>query len=206
MKHHLLLVSGFGNKGLNELNQTIHEEVDIETSQIFQGCPFWLANSDPNKRIQAIEKVIQSLPKDYPTILVAHSYGSLLALLAACRLRFQGIDHAFFIDPPINPDYELQTPKNKPLFKIFARQYRNREILSKEAESYLQNPENESEIQSKNHHFLLSPSDRIVPYQSQLIKSAIDKYDFSENVKGHALTPTKIQETVRIIIQHLQID
>jgi predicted alpha/beta hydrolase family esterase len=201
MKHNLLLVSGFGKKGIPELGAAIQDKIDINQQQLFQGCPFWKAYQYSDSRITELQKIIQELPTEDLNILVAHSYGALIALLALCRERFKNVDHAFFIDPPINPEYELTPPPNKPLFKIFNKQYKNRKRLCQEAEVFLADNDNQEDINPQNHLLLLSPTDRIVPYKSQLINSNSPSLDYPESVIGHSLSPEKIQATVQAILR-----
>lgn len=191
----LLVVSGFGDKGISELADTLSQTGKFSQTEVMQGCPWWHAGTNPHRRARIIEKRLVQIGQ--PTMLVGHSYGALLALAAACRRQFAGIS-GVFINGPLNPDVPVAPPQGKPLFHIFALHYQMREDIARECANALR------QIDStvlKNCVTIASADDNIVPPDAQKLPDILTSISLPRETCGHGMNSSKIAAVSEIIMR-----
>ena len=109
--------------------------------------PPLLAAEDPERSIERaigmVDEIIARLTRENPAgnppdvILFGHSYGAFIALLVACRMRFQNIMRIILDEGPLNPDVEVKPPPLFPPLAACYQHYRERPRLGREAVSTL---------------------------------------------------------------------
>lgn len=196
-KPSLLMVSGFDDKGISELADTLSQTETFSQVEIMRGCPWWHAMTNPHSRVSAIENKLAQMGK--PTMLVGYSYGALLALAAACRTQLAGI-HGIFINGPLNPYVSVEPPPGKPLFRLFALHYRMREKIAGECMDVLQQVSHEV---LSNSITVVSPNDRIVQPGAQRLGDVFHAITLPRESSGHGMSQAKVNAVSEIILHRI---
>lgn len=84
-------------------------------------------------QIKQIIEEIESNSEESRIVLVGRSYGAFIALMAACRLKFEKIFKAILIEGPLNPEVTVNPPALIPPLLLCAKHYENRPTLAQEA-------------------------------------------------------------------------
>lgn len=194
-KSDLLVVSGFGDKGILEFARALGQTNKFSRVKVMKGCPWWHAKTSPRSRISAIED--QLIQMRQPVTLVGHSYGAFLALAAACRKRLMGI-RGIFINGPLNPDVSVEPPQGKAIFHLFDLHYRMREDIARECMDVLRQMD---DAVLKNCVTITSLDDSVVPPDAQKLPGIFPSISLSSQIRGHAMSPAKIAEVSKIILR-----
>ena len=100
---------------------------------------------------------------------------------------------------PVNPNVEVAPPKDG-RFDAFEYQYANRRGTALRCMAVL-NELPESELERI--YTIGTASDDIVPSEAKHLPN-INHHELPSNITGHGLTPAKIQEVVRIMVERLR--
>ena len=192
-KHSLLVVSGFGDKGISEFADTLSRTDAFSQTKIMRGCPWWHAGTSPRRRVSAIEEQLARM--EQPVMLVGHSYGALLALGAACRRQLSEIC-GVFINGPLNPYVFVPPPQDKPLFRLFGLHYQMREEIAAECMDMLRKVD---DAVLKNCVTVASPNDGIVPPDAQKLPGILSSITLPREIHGHGMSPEKIAAVSKIV-------
>lgn len=184
----LVVVSGFGDKGVAELAHGVASDMGMSVPSVIPGSNWYLALQSPKNTLDRVTKMIDFEHREREMILIGHSYGALLALVIACRQKLQRIYRLILIDGPLRHDVEVL-----PLRKghhLFFRHYRDRKRL---AQIF---PESRENLDLSKIVTLGSEEDSIVPPAAK----RLDGVRFIPlSHRGHGLRV----ETVRKIIYDL---
>ncbi|MBI4994838.1 hypothetical protein HZC21_04330, partial [Candidatus Peregrinibacteria bacterium] len=173
------------------------KKVRFASQRIILGCPQERAQDHPNDRIDFIQHAIGEAVRD--RLIVGLSYGGLLALYHACQQRkFDSL--MVLVDAPVNPHTEV-SPPNDGRFDAFRYQYTHRRDTAFRCAAVLSElPEPEL----KRIITIGTVSDDIVSPDAKHLPD-IDHYELPPNIKGHRLSPEKIQAVVRIMAERLRV-
>lgn len=130
----LAIVTGFGDKGISELQKELNRELQPATSRVIASAPWYRAHHHPEEVIAEVTKELDAQPGNH--LLVGHSYGALIALVVACRRELDGILKLILLDGPLRSDVEVKPAKTA--HHLFFRHYRERVKLAEECEEVLQ--------------------------------------------------------------------
>jgi|GEM_PF-2793840 hypothetical protein len=192
----LAIVTGFGDKGVRELGQMLIEKLQPRSYSPIQGCPWYKAMKHPHDLVTDVTRDISELYSN-DLLLIGHSYGALLALGHAMRIRMKGVLGLILIDGPLNLDVPVQPAK--PMHHWFWRQYRYRPDLADFCLRQLKQLDNKSNIAAiGNEHDAivpfeskLLPDGHRIPVQKTLIHAAPDGKPYNwvlpDTIKGHGL-------------------
>lgn len=128
----LAIVTGFGDKGIEDLKTNLEANLPVKSSRIIQSAPWTRALDEPEAIIIDVSMELESQPSSN-LVLIGHSYGALIALVVACRRRMEGILKLILIDGPLRSDVEVNPAKT--LHKAFFKHYRERVRLARECEA-----------------------------------------------------------------------
>lgn len=123
MRPQIGIITGFGDKGISDYKIRLEQEFpDYETS-VIAGCPIENSGLHPSELARPIrDLILASRQAAAPLILTAHSFGCNPTLIAACEEKLEGVDAAFLIDGPLNPNVDVHPPQNG-IFDLFQAQY-----------------------------------------------------------------------------------
>lgn len=164
-----LLVSG-GKEGLE---QGIRERVKPRSVVTISPTPPWSALEDPAQAIKRAAAMIQEIIarrerevvyEEPRILLVGHSYGAFIALLAACRLRFEKLFKMILIEGPLHPEVRVEPPALLPTLALCASHYRKRPELAREATAALRELGTSKIIIVQG-----SREDSVVPIEAQVL-------------------------------------
>lgn len=199
----LVVVAGFSRPAPDAIKDIQHvrnfvgaltKRVQFASQRIVLGCPQEHAHEHPSGRIDFIRHAMGQAIRD--RFVVGLSYGGLLSLGQACEDR--SIPEMVLVDAPLNPHVEVAPPKDK-RFDMFQYQYENRRNIALRCLAVL------SDLSEQERGRILTMGtieDEIVPPQAKYLPD-IDHLELPPNIKGHGLTPAKIQEIVRIIVKRI---
>ncbi len=201
----IVIVTGFGDKGIEHLKNDLDQNLKPNSSRVIASAPWNKALHTPEEVIADVTKELDAQPsKDL--LLIGHSYGSLIALVIACRKKLQGILKLVLIDGPLRSDVEVKPAKA--LHHAFFRHYRERPELARECEAIL------NDLHTSKILTIGTARDAIVPPEAKKIstnpiqvhlrsKVSVDDYDPVSReggtnfiidipeIAGHGLTKTK---------------
>jgi len=151
------MVTGFGDKGIEQLHRKLTADLQPSSSKVIESAPWNRALEHPNTVIQRVRKELSEIPED-EIVLIGHSYGALIALVAACRQRFLKLLKVVLIDGPLNAHVEVNPAKLA--HRIFFKHYENRKQVARECETLLSfdDPQYASKVVS-----IVTENDKIVP-------------------------------------------
>lgn len=156
----LITVTGFGDKGVKELVDKLNTTIAPKSSTILQGCPWYRALENPDN---IIERICSEIDKISPEqmVLIGHSYGAIIALAVAMRLKMKNILKLILIDGPLNPHVDVKPTKFA--HQLFQRQYNQRVELADKCEQALKSQG------SANIVSICGQNDRIVPFEAKFL-------------------------------------
>lgn len=186
-----MIVTGFGDKGIAEFASSLQDVFSNATISIVPGCPVEKASEKPNILIDHIRSELRKRIQE--VILMGHSYGALLALVAACREKLRGISNLILVDGPLHPNVEVK-PVNG-FLKQFQMQYSSRVRLALECLETLPSLKTERVVT------LGTQNDRIVPGEAKSLPG-IRHIKLPEKYQGHDLIP-KIEKVTNFIVDFL---
>jgi pimeloyl-ACP methyl ester carboxylesterase len=128
----LAIVTGFGDKGIEDLKTNLEQNLPLQSSRVIQSAPWTRALDEPEAIIIDVSLELESQPSPN-LVLIGHSYGALIALVVACRRRMEGILKLILIDGPLRSDVEVKPAKT--LHRPFFKHYRERVRLARECEA-----------------------------------------------------------------------
>lgn len=158
----LAIVTGFGDKGIEELKNDLDHNLKPASSRMIASAPWNRALHDPEAVIIDVSLEIESRPSPN-LVLIGHSYGALIALVVACRRRLEGILKLILIDGPLRSDVEVKPAKA--LHNAFFRHYRERVRLARECEDMLRHLPHEKILT------IGTAKDKIVPPEAKKLPS-----------------------------------
>ncbi len=160
----VVIVTGFGDKGIEYLAKSIQETFAPKTCKVIQGAPLTRALWHPDRIIENTIREIRAIGENI--ILFGHSYGAFIAMAAAVREKLNNILTFVAIDGPLNADVPVQPAL--PSHWAFFRQYMHRPRIAKEYEMI-----GEMAIsQQKPIITIASPNDRIIPGKAKSVQGA----------------------------------
>ena len=173
----LAIVTGFGDKGLDELEGSLNEALPINSSRIIASTPWYRALSHPETIIDRVSDEFDQIDTD-ELLLVGHSYGTLIALMAALRRKLDGISGIFLIDGPLRSDCEVVPAKL--LHNLFFRHYAYRKHLAQTCSDVLEH------IDLSRIRTIGSQFDRIVPPEAKRL-DGVQHFQLPPEHKGHGI-------------------
>lgn len=195
---HLIVVTGFGNKGIDLLVQELGRKLPLQRTDVIAGCPTDLANLSPDELVDRIaqEKSRIRAGMERPSLDVYDSYGSLLGLADLVRGRISEVSHVFLIDGPLSPHVTVNPPDTG-VFDVFRRQYDERPAFARRTlDAFRGLPS----IQRAKFTTVGSRLDTIVPSDAKLLPG-IGHHLL--DLEGHSLTPEKIRAVTAIITERV---
>ncbi len=184
----IAIVTGFGDKGIDALENEFIEELQPHSSTIIASAPWHRALQHPETIIQRVSEDVDALKSDR-LLLVGHSYGALIALVVACRKKMKNILGMILIDGPLNNERVVPT---RLAHRLFFRHYDYRPQLAQECE--------ESIARLKDLHILnvMTRQDRVVPTKAKRLSFANGSGGINlllrEEHKGHSMNEEKAAE------------
>ena len=190
-KTDLIVISGFGDKGVHELTQHLEELIEPKRTTIVKGCPWYRAMEHPETIIERIYQEIRTLSPE-ELIIVGHSYGALLALAVATRLEVENVlKQLILIDGPLNSYTDVAPAKLA--HHIFYEQYRNRVKIALACEEALR------QMDTTKITTICGQEDRIVPFEAKLLPR-FQEVIVGEDEEGNPLVNNEITVTGRNLI------
>lgn len=156
----LAIVTGFGDKGVEELKTELDRSMHLDSSQVIPGTPWHKALQEPEERIAEISQTLEAIGSKQ-LLLVGHSYGALLALVIACRRKMEGFLKVVLLDGPLRPDVEVKPAALG--HHLFYKHYNERVKLAGECEKFL------SQHQTGKILTIGTTQDRIVPPEAKIL-------------------------------------
>lgn len=197
---HLIIVTGFGNKGIDLLAKELERKLHISRTDIIAGCPPELADWHPSELVARIaeEKARFRRGRTGPYLDVSDSYGALLDLAELARGGIAEVSQAFLIDGPLSPHISVGPPANG-VFDAFRRQYEERPSFAYETLGAFHRlpPEQQGKVTtvgSRKDH-IVSPDAKSIPGVGH----------FTLDLEGHSLTPDKIRAVTAIVVSRVII-
>lgn len=130
----LAIITGFGDKGVDELKTELDHSMHLDSSQVISGTPWHKALQEPEERIAEISYTIEAIGSKQ-VLLVGHSYGALLAMVIACRRKMEGILKLVLLDGPLRSDVEVKPAALG--HHLFYKHYEKRVKIARECEEFL---------------------------------------------------------------------
>lgn len=161
----LAIVTGFGDKGIDKLKTKLDAELNPRSSKTIPSAPWYRALQHPETVAARVGKEVEKIPSD-DLLLIGHSYGALIALVVACRLKLHNVLKLVLIDGPLSPDIEVVPSRFA--HRLFSRHYDYRVKLAEECEWILEGLDTSKIIT------IGSRIDRIVPPEAKRLKGAFD--------------------------------
>lgn len=190
----LVVISGFGEKGLDELARSIRKALPAfdETVHI-RGCPWWRALHSPEGNMQRIRRLIDLIPDQ--RFILSHS-GS--GHLVATSLAEDPIPNtpAVFLDCALSPYATVRPPPGNIGFKLWKRQYNGRHALAHRCVEALE--ENEKAV---DFYTIGSGNDYVVPGAAKKLPGVPHS---QLSLQGHSLYPRKIEAVTAIVVEIAQ--
>lgn len=153
------VVTGFGDTPyIDELGRALKEKIDFRSLELIMNVPLLEAHKHPEVFILRLCEMLSNADQK---VLIGHSYGALLALIAACRLEFRNVSDLFLIDGPLRSDVEVPSVK---AFAEFTPHYEYRKTAARECETVL------ASIDHPRIIAMGSRVDRIVPCGAKFLK------------------------------------
>jgi len=156
----LAIITGFGDKGVDELKTELDRSMHLDSSQVIPGAPWHKALQEPEERIAEISQTIEAIGSKQ-LLLVGHSYGALLALVVACRRKLEGILKLVLLDGPLRSDVEVKPEALG--HHLFYKHYNERIKLAQECEEFLRR------FQTDKMLTIGTTQDRIVPPEAKTL-------------------------------------
>lgn len=195
--NHLIVVTGFGAKGVPEFEDSLRQakpNIDIRT---LEGCPPEKADVHPHDLIESLAADLATAPERFS--LLGHSYGALLALGAACRLRLRNMENVVLVDGPLAPDIEVRPPQNG-LFDRFNVQYQHRVDTAQRCMAVLR----EMPWEERQRIVTIgSARDLVVSPFSKSLPGIIHNIFKNPASDGHSLNRPKIAELTRFLVSEV---
>lgn len=187
-EHNLVIVTGFGDKGVHELAGHLNESKPFCSTHVIPGVPWFRAYEHPETSSRRISAKIDSVPGG-SKILIGDSLGALMALVYAARKELSGVLKLILIDGPLRDDVDVQP--HKKLHHLFHRQYKGRRGLA-------------SIFQQKSRFLDLSRIVTMGTEEDRVVQPAAKRLDGVRHIslpyRGHSLRP-KIVAT--LILENL---
>lgn len=196
-KPNVLVLSGFRDKGIHDLADSLRSTGEFADTRVMPGCPVWHAATDSHKRVQAIVEVLDKMGEN--VWLVAHSAGAHYSLDAARRRGFRSV-HGVLVNGALHPDVNVKPPPGHFIFHLFARQYAMREALMRQCLGALAQAE---PAVREQYLTVVSPDDRIVPPDAQRLPG-VPSVDLPLEIRGHGMSKAKIAAVTRIIVERIR--
>lgn len=195
---HLIVVTGFGNKGIDLLVKELEGKLPLRRTDIISGCPTDLANLSPDELVDRIaqekSRIRAGMKGSY--LDVDDSYGALLNLADLVRGRISEVSHVFLIDGPLSPHVTVSLPETG-VFDVFRRQYDERPAFARRTlDAFRDLPS----TQRAKFTTVGSRLDTIVPSDAKLLPGVGHHL---LDLEGHSLTPEKIQAVTAIITRRV---
>ena len=95
----VVIVTGFGDKGIEYIAKSIQETFAPKTCKVIQGAPLTRALWHPDRIIENTIREIRAIGENI--ILFGHSYGAFIAMAAAVREKLNNILTFVAIDGPV---------------------------------------------------------------------------------------------------------
>lgn len=184
----LVLVTGFGDKGVAELATLLNQPDSFRSVHIVAGVPWYRAWESAKRSSRRISQHIDDIPGD-SKVLIGDSLGALMILVDSVRRGLRGILRLVLIDGPLRHDVDVLPCK--PLHRLFYRQYNGRRELA-------------ALFPRKKRHLDLSrivtmgtEEDRIVPPDAKRLDGVAH---ISLPYAGHSLRPKIVAPLIRKIL------
>lgn len=195
----LIIVTGFGDKGIPELADSLRIARPALEIHTLAGCPPDKAAIHPQEIIGALTDRLEPAPPYFA--LLGHSYGALLALAAACRRRMQGISNLILVDGPLRPDVEVNPPQDGS-FDRFALQYEHRVDTARRCMAVIR----DLPMTTLSRIVTIgNTEDRIVPPEAKNIPGGLAEHRVLRKpaLQGHSLSPAKIEALTRFLVERV---
>lgn len=202
---HLVVIAGFGKKGIPDLVKELSQSVRFASTKIIWGCPPQEGGKDPQERLDFLNDLIYH--GDDKKFMIGHSYGAFLAWALACRRyrhhgAFNGVlDKLVLIDGPLDPDVKVSSPEGVEFFEPFLTQYQHRPAIAQECMDSCLKLLPEADLAKIL--TIGSSVDDIVPPEAKRLPN-IEHIELPPDMVGHNLSPAKIREIVRILVEKLK--
>lgn len=177
--------------------EALTAKIKFASQRIILGCPQEHAQDHPSNRIDFIKHAIGEAVRD--RIIVGLSYGGLLALGAECeRVKSGGqLSPLVLVDSPLNPNVDVNPPSDG-RFDGFSKQYEHRVATALRCMAVLHElPESEL----RRIITIGTTEDDIVPPDAKHLPiEHIGHHELPSDIKGHRLSPEKIQAVIKIML------
>ena len=202
----LIVITGFSRpipdavKDLQHMRnfvKALTAEVSFASQRIILGCPQDRGQKHPSDIIDFIKDTTPKTGRD--RITVGLSLGGLLALGVECERVRSGeqLGHLVLVDSPLNPNVEVNPPPDG-RFDGFSEQYRHRVATASRCMAILRElPESEL---SKIITIGTAQDDIVPPEAKHLPIEHIGHHELPSDIKGHRLSPEKIQAVIKIML------
>ncbi len=144
--------------------------------------------------VAAIRQRIRELKDQFGevrVVLVGHSYGALMAIMAASRMQFEDIVKVIVIEGPLNPDVEVSPPTLLPHLRLCGTHYKARPGLCREAEAVL------GTLGTSKVVIIRNTNDSVVPPEAQELAGDFQKVELHDE---HDLTSLESLDNSRGVI------